>query len=120
MVDNVISSNSKKPTPLSLPDWSSFQEPFPYNDGGVPFEHIPDLPGVIALLSRDGIAIKTEACSRSMRRRVSEYYTGLEPVPYGRIVAVAFEQHWNPAERQLEVDKEHEAIFGFRPAASQG
>jgi len=54
-----------------------------------------------------------------MRQRVCDYYRGIERIPYGRIKAVAYEATWKAVDRQLEIDSEHEILYGFRPALNR-
>jgi hypothetical protein len=113
----VRQANHDRPTPLSFSHWWPFN-PLPFLDPecGLPFDIIPDAPGVIGLIQADGSALVIEAC-KSMRQRVTDYCKGIERVRYASIRYVAYEPASNAAVKHAELDAEHEIRFGRRPTA---
>lgn len=87
---------------------------------GLPFDIIPDEPGVIAFLNKDGSASRIDACGGSMRQRMIDIYRGTERAESTVTSFFAFEPHPQPEARSLELAKENVRHYGNFPMRKAG
>jgi hypothetical protein len=101
---------------LSLEYEISFEpRPFIDPDVGVPFDLVPDGPGVLAFLNRDGSAMRIFEHT-SLRALVRDAYLGHEGRDLLDAKRVAFEQCSQPAARLAQLLEEHQRKYGRAPA----
>jgi hypothetical protein len=88
--------------------------PFLDPDVGLPFDLVPDAPGVVAFLNYDASAIVIYE-NNSMRRLVLDVYRGYEGRDALGATHIAFERCSDTAKRLADLLDEHQQIFGRAP-----
>jgi hypothetical protein len=93
-------------------------DPTPYLDPdiGLPFDLVPDQPGVVAFLNADGSAIEIIS-HESMRSLLIDVYQGRSGQPDLMMAArIDFEPCATPDVREAELRREHIRLYGRLPA----
>ena len=112
-----FSSNVSSETYFLSMGWTYdfLPDPIIAPDIGEPFDHVPNAPGVIALLDAKGHALAIEACDKSMRKRLFDHYRGFEGALTVGAARIAVEACENREERVRQLIDEHREAFGFVP-----